>query len=177
MSEPLMQTQASQGEHPLLMLVQRLTLFALLWWLLTEGERDAWGFGVPLILLTTAVSYALAPPTPRSLRGLMLFLPFFIGNSLKGGIDVAWRTLHPALPISPILVDYRMHLPDEQARLFMVNSASLLPGTLSIWIEGPHLLIHVLDGNGKYYEELKALERRVAALFLIAPTADEDDDI
>ncbi len=177
MSDPVMQTQASQGRRSLLMLVQRTALFALLWWLLTEGERGVWSFGVPMILLTTAISYALAPPSPRSFRGLMFFLPFFIGNSLKGGVDVAWRTLHPALPIYPILVDYRMHLPDQQARLFMVNSASLLPGTLSIWIEGPHLLIHVLDGSGKYYEELKALERRVADLFLIAPTVYEDDDI
>lgn len=156
------------------MLTLRAALFALLWWLLTEGQHDSWWFGAPLVLLATAASQVLAPPSPRSFRGLLHFVPFFIGHSLKGGIDVAWRALHPSLPITPILVDYRMRLPDEQARVFMVNTASLLPGTLGARLEGERLQVHVLDGRGSYQAELEALEQRVAALFLLTLADDHD---
>lgn len=148
-------------------LLPRMVLFALLWWLLTEGNASSWWFGGPLVLLTTGISALLAPPSRRSLVGWLRFIPFFIGHSLKGGFDVAWRAMHPALPIAPLLVEYRMRLPDEQARVFLANTASLLPGTLGARFEGSSLQVHVLDGNGDFHRELETLEKRVAALFRI----------
>lgn len=159
-----------------LILALRTALFALLWWLLTEGRHGSWFFGAPLVLLTTAVSFVLAPHSPRSIPGLLRFVPFFIGHSLRGGIDVAWRALHPALPIAPILVDYRMRLSEEQARVFMANSASLLPGTLSAKLDGERLVVHVLDGHGRFREHLEALEQKVAALFQLPLTPEEGEE-
>lgn len=144
-----------------------MALFALLWWLLTEGNPSSWWFGAPLVLLVTGVSTFLAPPSRRSLAGWLRFIPFFIGHSLKGGFDVAWRAMHPALPIAPLLVEYRMRLSNEQARVFMANTASLLPGTLGARFEGSNLQIHVLDGTGDFRRELENLESKVAALFSI----------
>lgn len=155
-------------------LMSRGAVFALLWWLLTEGQTETWWFGAPLVLLAIGVSYALARPSPRSLLGLLRLLPFFIGHSLRGGFDVAWRAVHPSLPIAPVLVDYRITLNDEQAEVFLANTASLLPGTLSARLEGGCLQVHVLDGRGDFQAELEALEQRIAALFLI--TLDVNDD-
>lgn len=150
-----------------LWLLQRTALFSLLWWLLTEGNASSWWFGVPLVLLATGVSTLLAPPSCRSLAGWLRFIPFFIGHSLKGGFDVAWRAMHPALPIAPLLVEYQMRLANEQARVFMANTACLLPGTLGARFEGASLKVHVLDGHGDFHSELETLEKKVAALFCI----------
>ena len=158
-------------------MISRGAVFALLWWLLTEGRTGTWWFGAPLVLLTTWISYLLARPSPRSLPGLLRLLPFFIVHSLKGGFDVAWRAFHPSLPIIPVLVDYRIHLKDEQAEVFMANTASLLPGTLSARLEGDCLQVHVLDGNGGFQAELELLERRVAALFLITLELNDDGGV
>lgn len=157
------------------MLGQRALLYALLWWLLTEERLESWYLGIPLVLLVAAVSHRIAPSLPRSTLGLLRFIPFFVFHSLKGGIDVAWRALHPALPISPVLVDYRLRLPDEQARVFMANTVSLVPGTLCAGLEGRHLQVHVLEGGSDFRRELEALERRIAALFRLS-LAEPDDD-
>ena len=152
---------------PLLLL--RTASFALLWWLLTEGRQDSWALGVPVVLLAAWLSHNLAPPSRRTLSGLVRFIPYFIVHSLRGAVDVAWRALHPAMPITPVLIDYRLHLPSTEARVFMTNTTSLLPGTLSAMLDGERLQVHVLDGCGDYLAELEALERRVAALFPDAP--------
>lgn len=157
------------------LLAMRGLLFALLWWLLSEGDASSWSIGLPLVILATLLSAQLAPPIPHSLVGLLRFIPFFITHSLRGGVDVAWRAIHPSLPIAPILVDYPLRLSDEQARVFLANTASLLPGTLSVRLESNNLHLHVLDGSGNYHKELQILEHRVAALFKL-PLKENDDD-
>lgn len=162
---------------PLRLLVIRAALFALLWWLLTEGQTDSWFFGIPVVILATVFSTVLAPPIPRSIIGLLQFVPFFLSQSLRGGVDVAWRALHPSLPIAPILVDYPLRLPDEQARVFLANTVSLLPGTLSVRLESNNLQLHVLDGNSDYRTELETLERLVAALFMLSLKDDDNGNV
>jgi multicomponent Na+:H+ antiporter subunit E len=164
-----------QGRHSLLRLLQRTALFVLLWWLLAEGDPASWLLGLPIIVLAAGFSLVLSPPSPHSLAGLLHFVPFFTLYSLKGAFDVTWRALHPALPISPVLVDYRMRLSGDEARVFMANSISLLPGTLSAMIDGAQLQVHVLDGRRDFRSELEALEERVAVLFMDSLGAYSDD--
>lgn len=84
----------------------RAIVFALLWWIFTEGTMDSWLADIPVVMLATLVSMALLPPFPWSLTGIVRFLPFFIWHSLRSGADVAWRTFHPNVPINPDLIDY-----------------------------------------------------------------------
>lgn len=146
-------------------LVVRGGVFGLLWWVLTGGEIGSWMIGAPTVLLATLASAALIPVAPWSVSGLLRFIPFFIWHSLKGGVDVAWRSLHPRLPIAPDLVEYSLHLPPGLPRVFMANTLSLLPGTLSAELDDARLCVHVLDGRGSFPLVLEALEKRVADLF------------
>jgi len=123
----------------------RAVLFALLWWILTDGAMDSWLVGAPVVLFATVVSVARLPPCSWSLPGIARFVPFFLWRSLYGGADVARRALHPRLPISPNLVEYRWRLPPGLARVFMANTVSLLPGTLSAELADEYLRVHVLD--------------------------------
>ncbi len=92
-------------------------------------------------------------------------MPFFLINSLLGGADVAWRALHPDLPIAPDLLKYLLRLPPGLPRVFMANTVSLLPGTLSAALDQNILRIHVLDSRRDVLAELEALEQRVARMF------------
>ncbi len=143
----------------------RAVLFALLWWILTDGATGSWLVGVPVILFSTLVSVVFLPPFSWSLIGIARFVPFFLWHSLRGGVDVAQRALHPRLPISPGLFDYRFRLPPGPSRVFMANTVSLLPGTLSAGLDEDHLRVHVLDESGAFIEELKVLEMHVAGVF------------
>ena len=143
----------------------RLALFSLMWWILTDGAMDSWPVGVPVVLIATLISVMLMPPLSWSLRGMVLFIPYFLWHSIRGGVDVARRALHPQLPISPGLFDYRFRLPPGLPRVFMANTVSLLPGTLSVELDEAVLLVHVLDETGAINEELNMLENRLADIF------------
>lgn len=99
---------------------------------------------------------------------MALFAPFFLVQSLRGGVDVARRALHPRLPLNPCLVRYPLCLEEVPAQVFMANVVSLLPGTLSADLEDSVLTVHALDCALPVTEQLQALESRVARLFGLA---------
>ena len=151
----------------------RVVIFALLWWILTEGAPNSWLIGAPVVLLAVLASEVLLPGISWSLPGAIRFVPFFLWHSLHGGVDVARRALHPRLPISPELFDYRWRLPPGLPRVFMANTVSLLPGTLSAELDEEYLRVHVLDQTGTFVTGLAVVEARVARLFGLSLVADE----
>jgi multicomponent Na+:H+ antiporter subunit E len=144
-------------------LARHTAVFAVAWAIIAGGR--GWAAGLPVALLAATASCWLLPPARVSLRGLLRFLPFFAWNSLRGGVDVALRALHPRLPIEPRLVRYELRLEDAVARVFMANSVTLLPGTLSADLQGDVLLVHVLNASGPFAGALAKLEGHVADLF------------
>jgi len=139
----------------------------LLWVLLTGGPAASWVVGAPAVLAAVFLAQRLRPSGPARLRPLpaLAFLPYFAGQSLRGGWDVARRALHPALPIAPAQITYPCRLPVGTARRFFVNAISLLPGTLYLDEDADGLRLHVVDRDQPVMAELGALEARVARLF------------
>ena len=146
--------------------IKRVLLFALIWWLLTEGQSNSWGMGVWLVLIVTSLSVSLAPPLGWSLFGVLRFIPFFAHYSLIGGVDVARRAFSRRMALQPGVIEYPLTLTLPQSRLFMVGIISLLPGTLSADVQDDKLWVHVLDQRNDILGELQLLERRVSGLFL-----------
>lgn len=146
----------------------RTVLFALMWWILTDGAMGSWLVGAPVVLFAMLVSVLLLPPVACSLLGVVRFVPFFLWRSLCGGVDVGRRALHPRLPISPGLFNHRWRLPPGLPRVFMANIVSLLPGTLSAELGANYLQVHVLDDQKGFLSELDKVEQRVATIFCIS---------
>lgn len=145
--------------------VKRVLLFALIWWLLTEGQNDTWSMGVWLVLIGAILSVSMAPPVDWSLFGVLRFIPFFVRYSLVGGVDVARRAFSRRMALQPAIIEYPLSLSLPQSRLFMVGVISLLPGTLSAEVQDEKLWVHVLDQGNDIQADLQVLERRVASLF------------
>ena len=146
----------------------RALLFALLWWALTDEVDGAWWVGVPAVVVTSVLSVALVPPTGLVWRQALGFIPFFLWLSLKGGMDVAWRAFHPRMPITPELIEFPLQLPAGLPRVVLLNTVSMLPGTLSTQLENRVLRVHVLDSSGDFLDELEKLEQRVGGMFKCA---------
>jgi multicomponent Na+:H+ antiporter subunit E len=51
---------------------------------------------------------------------------------IKGGVDVAWRVLHPAMPINPGIVKVKSVLKTETGQTMLASSITLTPGTLTM---------------------------------------------
>ena len=143
----------------------RASLFTLIWSVLGGGATASWWMGIPAVLLAVIVSVALIPPIPLVWSAILRFVPFFFQRSLLGGTDVAWRAFHPRVPIAPDLIEYPLQLQPGLPQAFMVNTVSLLPGTLSAVLEHNVLKVHVLDRQKNVVAELKALEQIVARMF------------
>jgi multicomponent Na+:H+ antiporter subunit E len=148
-------------------LISRIAILAFLWWVLAKGAYDSWQVGIPAILIAIYVDYRLfKPQTNRwSLGGLIILALLFLKLSLTSGIDVVRRIYHPRLPLNPAMVEYPLRLTSEAARNLFVCTVSLLPGTLSAEFGVHSLIVHVLDVDRPFNQELKLIEDRVAAVF------------
>jgi multicomponent Na+:H+ antiporter subunit E len=142
-------------------LLVRIALYGLFWVVLTGGRMESWILGVPAVLMAAWVS---GHARRFSISGGVRFTGFFLKASLISGFDVVRRALHPRLTLYPDLVDYPLSLSTEAARIFMADAVSLLPGTLSANLAEANLTVHVLDRNMPILAELRALEKRVAAM-------------
>jgi len=145
----------------------RLILFAGLWLVIAGSDPASWIIGVPIVLLATVYGERLAIPPRRGLSpvAVLAFIPYFLWQSLLGGLDVARRVLRPQLDIDPGFLRYPVRLSDPDARVFFLDSIRLLPGTLSANMRGGMIDVHALDAGVDVAPELADLERRVARLF------------
>lgn len=91
-------------------------------------------------------------------------------------MDVAWRAFHPRMPIAPDLIEYPLRLPPGLPQVFMANTISLLPGTLSAELDQGILQIHVLDSQKDFLAEVKMVEHNVARMFDISLKSSNEDE-
>ena len=168
--------QNSRSQSLLRQSAPRAAGFALLWLMLNGDDATSWFIGLPTVAAATIASLLLQPVAGWRLkwRGLARFLPFFLWESLRGSIDVSRRALHPQLPLAPLLVEYQLRLPPGAWRVFLANTVSLLPGTLSAELQGDCLTVHALDGRQESVtEKLRTLEARIADLFGLSQPSDD----
>jgi multicomponent Na+:H+ antiporter subunit E len=73
---------------------------------------------------------------------MFIYLFVFIWECIKANIDVAYRVLHPAMPIRPGIVKVKTTLKSDMAKMLLANSITMTPGTISVDIIDDYLYIH-----------------------------------
>ena len=142
--------------------------FALLFslWLVFDGAHD-WTAGLFAAGLAAilAAAFSGGPAHPWRPFRLPSFALFFLFESFRGGIDVAWRSLHPRMPVRPRFFVRPMTLPDGPPSTLLISVISLLPGTLSAELRPTtnELVVHTLTEGGE--AAVNRLEQRIAWLF------------
>lgn len=143
-------------------------LLAGVWWVITEGSAASWLIGLPAVAAAVWATARLSRSAEVriSALGLVRFAPFFLWESLRGGMDVALRTLAPRMRIQTGFIRYRTHLRHASSLTFFANCVSLLPGTLAADLQDDWLEVHVLNTRSDHQVELARLERAVARVFI-----------
>jgi multicomponent Na+:H+ antiporter subunit E len=129
-----------------------LTLFILLllFWLLLTFELS------PENIITGAVAAIVATLffgkffvkgvrkffQPARYFWMIVYLFIFIWECLKANFDVAYRVLHPAMPIKPGIVKVKLNLESHIGRTFLAMSITMTPGTIAVDIIDDHIYIH-----------------------------------
>jgi multicomponent Na+:H+ antiporter subunit E len=93
--------------------------------------------------------------------GVLLYWFWLAGEIVKANIDVCRRILDPRLPISPRMIRVRATQQTELGRVTYANSITLVPGTVTVSVEGDMFTVHALTRETA--EDLKGgeLDRRV----------------
>jgi multicomponent Na+:H+ antiporter subunit E len=139
----------------------RLLLFGGLWLIISPGNLAQLPAGIIVAGIATWVSLRLLPPTEMriSLRYLGPFIARFLRQTVVAGWDVAWRALHPDLPLQTGFVTFPSSLPRGHARSTFLTIASLLPGTLPAGTDkSGAVLVHCLDVTQPVVAELSSDE-------------------
>ena len=132
----------------------RLILFTIgiIIWLALTGSFQAENLAIGILgsLFIAWVSGDLFTKNPHKFSQasrylyFVYYIPIFVWEMIKANLDVAYRVLHPSLPIRPGIVKVKTNLKSEAGRTFLANSITLTPGTLSVDIdeENGYLYIH-----------------------------------
>lgn len=82
----------------------------------------------------------------------IVYVFVFLWECIKANIDVAYRVLHPDLPIRPGTIRINVNLKSDIGLTFLANSITLTPGTTSIDVDKARgcLYIHWLYVRDAY---------------------------
>ena len=152
--------------------MRRVVLFitAFILWLLLTWTLN-WQHllvGVVLAILVSLFFGNMFVEEPRKFFQIgrhlwfLVYIPIFLWECLKANFDVAYRVLHPMMPIKPGIVKIKTGLKTEMAKTCLANSITMTPGTLSVDIKGEYLYIHWINVRT---EETEAATKAIAGRF------------
>ena len=150
-----------------------ISLFGLyLFWLLLSGMfvpfllAAGLGRAIAVLLFTKRLDIiaAEAPPTYLDWLKFLAYCPWLIKEIMIAAWDVSKRILHPALPISPTMVEFTPSQTTDTGLVIHANSITLTPGTISVEVEPGRFLVHALSREGGASLAGSEMDRRCASL-------------
>lgn len=125
------------------------TFLIAIWLALTttfQWQELSVGIFISLVLaLFLNKNYLKLGLPPVSIKRIIFFILYifvlFI-EIIKANFDVAYRIIHPKMPIKPGIIIIKTELKQDIAKMILANSITLTPGTFTLDIKGDELLIH-----------------------------------
>lgn len=151
--------------------MRRITLFIvclLIWYLLVwpydfqQKTIDVQGIvaGVIVSLFVALLFYEIIMSRPKNIYHIkrylwaLYYLPVFFYYCIKANLDVAYRVIHPELPIKPGIVKVKTSLKTPSGITALCNSITLTPGTLTVDVtDDGYLYIHWINVQSQDVEE------------------------
>jgi multicomponent Na+:H+ antiporter subunit E len=94
-----------------------------------------------------------------------LYLLILLKEMVLANLDVAYRVLHPKMPIRPGIVEVKPEIDSDMGKLVLANSITLTPGTLSMDYIDDSLYIHWISVKDDPEESMKPLDKAVKEVF------------
>ncbi len=101
---------------------------------------------------------------PRRWAYLVLYIPIFIKESVLASLDIAWKVVHPKMPIRPGIVRVPTHLRKDWEITLLSNSITLTPGTLLVDFDQKRneLYVHWIHVTKR---ELEAVKKEISGAY------------
>lgn len=135
-------------------------LLTLVWFALTSSlhfQEVAVGilvsFILSIFLWKQYLGLGLPPLSVKKIVFFGVYLWVLFREIVKANLDVAYRVIHPKMPIKPGVVVINTKLKSDLAKLILANSITLTPGTFTLDILDNNLLVHWINVKAKDREE------------------------
>ncbi len=128
---------------------------ALVTWLTLPLVTKVLGpdLGGPRVLVRRSIAYAV-------------YLAWIVGRIFPAGLQIAYHVLHPNLPIDPGVLRFRTTLHSPVARTILANSITLVPGTMTLEVDGDEFVVHAFIPSAADDLASAKLQNRIADIFL-----------
>ena len=162
--------------RPVLLFVALLTF-----WVLLSGRLDPLVLGMGLLsallvtrfgvpLLTEVLGAPEDTPTVDLLR-LTAYIAWLLTRIPSAALDVALSILLPSRAPQPGVVRFTTGLYSPAARTLLANSITLVPGTMTLSVDGGEFVVHALSPRATKDLASAEVQRRIARIFRSEPDA------
>ncbi|MFO8235813.1 MAG: Na+/H+ antiporter subunit E [Bacteroidales bacterium] len=79
---------------------------------------------------------------PKRYLWLIVYIFIFLWECIKANFDVAYRVLHPGMPIKPGIVKVKVDIKSDLAKTMLANSITMTPGTIAVDVIDDVMYIH-----------------------------------
>ncbi len=145
-------------------------------WILLSGIFDAFHLisGLVCCSIVSIISHDLLVKGKsekkllKSLR-LIIYVPWELWQIVLANIDVAYRVLHPKMPIDPLIIEFETTLRGEFSLVTLANSITLTPGTITILVEperGAFLVHAIAKEPAEALLVDQTMQKKVAHVFM-----------
>lgn len=124
----------------------------IVWFFLTTTfhYQEFWvgiivAFIVALFTNEFYIRLGFPPVSPKRFIFFLWYIIILFIEIIKANFDVAYRVIHPSLPINPGVVIIQTKLKSDLAKTILANSITLTPGTFTLDIQEDKMLIHWID--------------------------------
>jgi len=151
-------------------------MILMIFWLILSGYLDLFHITAGIICcgIVTLISgdlffrsdVHLTRSAGRFLR-FILYIPRLMVAILYANIDVAYRILHPAMPIDPGFITVETPFTGDVLRTAFANALTLTPGTVTIDVAEGTFLVHAIvrDVSEKDLLEERDIQKNLARIF------------
>lgn len=168
----------NQGEKTFGIVITFAIMF--LFWVLLSGLFDAFHMiaGVICSGIVTCISHDLLVKGKderflrKSIR-LFRYIPWELWQIALANIDVAYRVLHPKMPIDPRVIEFETPLRSDFSLTTLANSITLTPGTITISVEaetGTFRVHAIAKEPADALQVGQTMQRKVAEVFFVEPS-------
>ena len=131
----------------ILMFIFAFAVWCILCWVPDTQHLIA---GAVVALIVAAIMGSMFVTRPHMLFNpirifyfLFWYIPIFIWELIRANFDVAYRVIHPSMPIKPGIVRLKTELKSDTGLTFLANSITLTPGTLTVDINKDEGILYI----------------------------------
>jgi multicomponent Na+:H+ antiporter subunit E len=149
-----------KAKHRMRNFAYLFSILFIIWLVLTSSfHRQEVSVGIFLSLILAIILHknylelGLPALSIRRIVFVVIYIIVLFKEIIIANLDVAYRVIHPKMPIKPGIVVIKTGLKQDIAKMILANSITLTPGTFTLDILGDALLIHWINVQSQETDE------------------------